>query len=169
VGGFSRFDKLKNKKMKIEIEDYKGQTIYYDDNSDKFECSIELNNNVKTSKRDSLQDLRKEIDLFIKANIEFKPFKFLMKSQYGGNSFSLYECSAIRTDGKFVISQVGSTYKSYAGKKESALFMKLDNELFERLNQIVKEIEDLRVKSNNEIKELCDKLIPLDLSMFDLK
>lgn len=39
--------------MKYEIEQYKGQTIEYDDDLDKFVCDITLEDKFKKSKRGS--------------------------------------------------------------------------------------------------------------------
>lgn len=46
--------------MKFEIEVYKGQTIEYDDEYDKFICDISTEDKYKTTKRSSLNDVRKE-------------------------------------------------------------------------------------------------------------
>lgn len=153
--------------MKIEIEDYKGQVIVYNDDSDKFECAIEMNNQVRSTKRASLKDVRKEIDQFIKANLEFKPFKFLMKSKYSGDkSFSPYFCSAIRTDGKFVVNNNTYSSNSYLSEKEMAFAMVYDAEVVEDLAKIELEFEQARIKRTAAISELYDKLVPCDLSVY---
>ena len=66
----------------IKIEDYKGFEIFYDEDSDKFITTMELNNVVKEPKRASLKALRQEINTFVKLNLEFKPFKIL-ENYYG--------------------------------------------------------------------------------------
>lgn len=70
--------------MKYEIETYKDQTIYYDEQYDYFICDISIEDGWKQTKRNKLADVRKEIDSFIKANLNFKPFKALSYSAYGG-------------------------------------------------------------------------------------
>lgn len=153
--------------MKIEIEVYKGQSIVYNDDNDKFECEIELNNQVRATKRISLKDVRKEIDQFIKVNLEFKPFKFLKKNEYSSKSFEPYVCAAIRTDGKFVVYREGNdNYKSYYGEKEMKLAMIYDTEIINELKRLDKENEDAREKYKNAVSELFDKLIPCDLSAY---
>ena len=153
--------------MKIEIEVYKGQSIVYNDDSDKFECEIELNNQVKATKRTSLKDVRKEIDQFINVNLEFKPFKFFLKSAYSSKTFETYVCSAIRTDGKFVVSRVESErYKSYYGEKEMALAMVFDDEIVKERERLDKEMEDAQLKYKNAISDLFDQLKPCDLSAY---
>ena len=54
---------------KIEIEVYKGQAIFYDEHSDKFVCDISVEDKSKSTKRQSLKDVRKEIEQFIKLNL----------------------------------------------------------------------------------------------------
>lgn len=152
--------------MKIEIEVYKGQSIVYNDDNDKFECEIELNNEVRATKRISLKDVRKEIDQFIKVNLKFKPFKFLKKSEYSGKTFGPYFCSAIRTDGKFVVNSEGSNRNSYYGEKEMKLAMVYDAEIVKELEQIESEYEAARLKNKTAIAALYDKLIPCDLSEY---
>ena len=152
--------------MKIEIQVYKGHPITYDDYDDKFECEIELNNNTKSAKRGSLKDIRKEIDQFIKANLDFKPFKFLKKSDYSNKYFEPYFCSSIRTDGKFVVNSEGNNRNSYYGEKEMKLAMVYDADIVEELALLEKEYEKARLKRNNAIAVLFDKLTPCDLSRY---
>lgn len=59
----------------IEIETYKGHTIYYKDTDDKFICEISIEDRSKKTARKSLKDVRKEIDVFIHDNMDFKPLK----------------------------------------------------------------------------------------------
>lgn len=87
--------------MKIEIEQYKGQTIEYNDETDKFVCEIDIEDGTKNSKRSSLKELRKEIDAFIKANLEFKKFKLIKQSYTYSSEFKVIIVEGIRTDGKF--------------------------------------------------------------------
>lgn len=153
--------------MKIEIEVYKGQSIVYNDDNDKFECEIELNNQVRATKRISLKDVRKEIDQFIKVNLEFKPFKFLKKSEYGYKTFQPFFCSAIRTDGKFVVNSEGNEkYKSYWGQKEMALAMVYDNEVIKELEALDKANAAAQENYKNGVAKLFEKLIPCDLSEY---
>lgn len=152
--------------MEIEIEEYKGQTIKYDDDADKFFCDITIEDKYKTSKRGSLKDLRREIDLFIKANMDFKPFKAILKSQYGGSSFEEVTVKAIRTDKKFIVS-VGSRDQQFS-KKDCEQLMKYDFDLLKE-----KEVAEAASKEADrvyyeKIKELSGKLVPIDLSKYDL-
>lgn len=85
----------------IEIEQYKGQTIEYDVENDKFVCDMTLNDRDKTTKRGALKDLRKEIDTFVKDNLGFKPFKIFRKKSYQHDTVNIIHVKGIRTDGKF--------------------------------------------------------------------
>lgn len=153
--------------MKIEIEVYKDQTIYYDDNADKFICDISIEDHSKSSKRGSLKDLRREIDVFIKDNMDFKPFKAIRKSRYGGDEFSVVNVESIRTDKKLVITSNG-IYKDHVGKKDSIQLMKYDHDIIKELEIIQADFENARQLKNEKIEALNKRLIPLDLSKYDL-
>ncbi len=152
--------------MKFEIETYKGQLIEYDDEYDKFLCDISVEDKYKSAKRISLKDMRKEIDTFIKLNVDFKPFKALFLDNYGGKSFESKNIIAIRTDGKFVIQEKGNS-KSYYDKKAMNRAMMYDAEIVKEQ----KNLSDIADKANSDyreaLKELCTKLKPVDLSKFE--
>lgn len=154
--------------MKIEIEVYKGHQISYNDDTDKFECEMEFNGNVKNSKRGSLKDLRKEIDLFIKENLEFKPFTFLEKSQYEGDTFGVKKCTAIRTDGTLVVSPINGTRNSYYGAKEMKRACIFNADLVKELADADAALEAARELHKKRIAELKAKLEPLDVSHLNL-
>ena len=154
--------------MKFQIEEYKGFEIVYNDDSDRFECSMELNDNVKNSKRGSLADMRKEIDQFIKANSEFKPFWFLLKSSYG-NGFARRYCSAVRTDGKMVSKSSETDARfSILDEKEMKLVCFYDVELIEALNRAYLDREAAQAKYRSVESDLTEKLVPLDLSKYGI-
>lgn len=152
--------------MKIEIENYKGQSISYNDVSDKFECEIELNNDVKNAKRASLNDVRKDIDLFIKKNLEFKPFKILLKNKYGRADFITQICTAIRTDGKFVVGN--GDRQSYLDRKDMKFAMYYDLEIVKEKERLDKELADANLKYKEGMAELFNKLTPCDLSQYSV-
>lgn len=151
--------------MKIFIEDYKGQVINYDDDADKFVCDISIEDRSKSSKRGSLKDIRKEIDLFIKENLDFKPFKVLVKSY---DDFSIGDVESIRTDGKLVVKNSGS-YKSYYDKKDSAKLCKYDYDLVKSMEELETLRNEFFEKFKTQKSALFKRLSPLDLSMYPLK
>ena len=153
--------------MKIEIEVYKGQTIEYDDDYDKFICDISCEDKNKTSKRNSLKDLRKEIDAYLKQNLEFKPFKALFLNEYDRKDFTEEFVSAIRTDGKFVVGKADDSYKSYVGKNKMSRAMIYDAEIVKEKKRLKEEKEAAITKYNKAVAELCKKLVPVDLSKYD--
>lgn len=153
--------------MKIEIQVYKGQTIHYDEDYDKFECEISVEDKFKTTKRQSLSDVRKEIDTFIKLNVDFKPFKALLLD-YNLSYFKEIYVSAIRTDGKFIVSDsVDSSYKSHYGKKEMAKVMVYDYDAIKTKQKLKKELDELKVKYDTLMKEVLSTLTPIDLSKYE--
>lgn len=154
--------------MKLEIEVYKGQQIYYNDDSDKFECDIDINGNVKSPKRGSLKDLRNEIDQFVKLNLEFKPFFFIEKSSWG-ESFYIKKCCAIRKDGTLVTHPVDQeNNKSYSDKKDQIYFCVYDENIVNEYSENEKEYELAVEKVNAKRKELSEKLVRMDLSQYQI-
>jgi len=150
--------------MKYEIEVYKNHQIFYNDDSDKFECTIDINDNIKSSKRASLNDMRKSIDQFIKANLEFNPFNFI-KNEH--NDLSYYTCHGIRTDGTFIISsQSRTTSKSYYEKKYFYDAMIFDEDIVSEKAKIDRIFETAKKEHNEKIAELIKKLIPIDISKY---
>lgn len=154
--------------MKVEIEDYRGQSIWYDDDYDKFVCEITIEDRSKSAKRGSLKDLRKEIDQFIKLNLDFKPFKAIAKSSWGGDEFKVVEVTAIRTDNLLVVK--GNGYgTSHYGKKESEALMKYDYDIVKEQSEIEAEYDKAFELKKSKLKELSSRLVKLDLSKYDLK
>lgn len=155
--------------MKLEIEVYKGQQIYYNDDSDKFECDIDINGNVKSPKRGSLKDLRNEIDQFIKFNLEFKPFLFIEKSSWGGESFYIKKCCAIRKDGTFVTHPIDQeNNKSYSDKKDQLRFYIYDENIVNDYAECEKEFDIAKKKVDARRKEISERLVKMDLSQYQI-
>ena len=156
--------------MKFPIEEYKGFEIVYNDDSDKFECSMELNDSVKNAKRGSLADMRKEIDQFIKANSEFRPFWFLGKSRYSSELFEKLYCAAIRTDGKLVVkykeSDTGYQLWDKSDMVKRACILDLGAVDAHKLAKLQK--DEANKKYTETISELNNRLVSLDLSKYGL-
>ena len=146
---------------KIKIEDYKGQTIYYNDDTDKFECDIELNDKLKSTKRQSLNDVRNEIKTFIKLNENFRPFK-VISSGYG-SVLSVVNVESKRYDGKFVIS-FNDYSKRYKKESEMAKYFEYDYEIEKEYKKIEEEFKEYRNNYKRTITELLSKLKPLDIT-----
>src|SRR5436190_9489324 len=154
--------------MKYEIENYKGQLIEYDEDHDKFVCDISIEDKFKTTKRLSLKDVKKEIDTFIKLNIDFKPFKCLAIYKYDKDDFTDLNVSAIRTDGKFITFKEGQeNYKSHSDKKDALYWRVYDADIIKEKEELEKEKEAVILKYRNAMKELCTKLTPIDLSKYE--
>lgn len=152
---------------KIFIEEYKGQTINYEDNTDKFTCDISIEDNFATKNRMSLNDVRKEVDLFIKANLNFKPFKAIAVSGYNDGDFDVVEVNAIRTDGKLIVTE--GNYKSHYGKEQAENLRKFDFDILKEKEIIEKEFQEAGKKIEMQRKALKDRLEKLDLSNYELK
>lgn len=148
---------------KIFIEDYKGHSIYYNEDNDKFHCDIELNGNVKSSKRGSLKDLRKEIDLFIKENLNFKPFDFILV-EFG--SFKKVTCESIRIDVKFIIKSQHRT--EYYNQNDLKNALEYDSFIESNLKSLDDEFELQRKEYQRKKNELISQLKPLDISKYDI-
>ena len=144
-----------------EITTYKGQTIIYDEVNDKFKCDIEFNGDVRSKKRSSLAQIKKEIDLFEKKNIAFKPFKLIIKNY---SEISEINVEAIRTDGKYIISSGDSKYKGYVSLDGADRYGKdyfvFDQHIISEYENLNKELEDFRRQIQNQQKELFKNLVP---------
>lgn len=151
---------------KHEIEEYKGQTIYYEEDDDKFICDISIEDNFKITKRKSLKDVRKEIDAFIKENLNFKPFKAIECDKYGSKSFSVKDIIAIRTDKKLVVK--GNHSDSFYGKKDVENFRVYDEDLVQEQKAIEAEFDAAYKRKEEKLKSLNLKLKKLDLSHYNL-
>jgi hypothetical protein len=115
-----------------------------------------------------LKDTRKEIDAFIKLNVEFKPFRALEISQYGGSDIYEKFVSAIRTDGKLIVEGSPKDYRSsFYGKKDIARLKLYDIDIIAEKNRIEKEKEDANIGWKNKMTDLCGKLRDIDLSKYD--
>jgi len=156
--------------MKIEIEQYKGQTIEYDDEHDKFVCDMTIEDNFKTTKRLSLKDVRKEIDNFVKTNLNFKSFKVLQVSGYGFD-INVLSVEGIRNDNSFTCKnereiERGKGYTIINFDKENRRDY---NKYYEYDADVIKErkaIQDEEKKYQKIIsekeKKLLSKLKPFD-------
>lgn len=151
--------------MKYEIETYKDQTIYYDEQYDYFICDISIEDGWKQTKRNKLADVRKEIDSFIKANLNFKPFKALSYSAYGG--VKEWEISSIRTDGKFV-SGGKSNYNRHLDYKEVSEMKKFDQDIVDLDKEYSDRIDQLKKEKAAAIAEAYNKLPDLEVSKYKL-
>lgn len=149
-----------------EIEEYKGQTIYYDEDDDKFVCDITIEDNFKSTKRKSLKDVRKEIDAFIKVNLNFKPFKAIECDKYGRGEFTVKEVIAIRTDKKIVVK--GGYSDSFYGKKDAENLRVYDADLVAEQKEIEEAYKAAGKIREEKLKKLNAKLLKLDLSNYDL-
>lgn len=154
--------------MKFEIQEYKGQTIEYDDDDDKFLCDISIEDKNKTVKRASLSYIRKEIDQFIKLNAEFKAFECLVLDKYDSKDFEIINVLAIRTDGKFITHKRGNeSYKSHSGKKDTKYWMVYDADIVQQREKLRKDKDEYLSSYHKSVKKLCDKLTPIDLSQYE--
>lgn len=147
--------------MKHEIEIYKGQTIFYDEDKDKFVCDVTVEEQYGTKTRKSLKDIRREIDLFIKANLEFKPFKCLYKDY---RDFMERECIALRTDGKIVFK--GSYSNDHIEQDKWDGIYQFSPSYIELRKERETELENVRTKYDTLIKEAESKLVPMNLDKY---
>lgn len=151
--------------MKIEIEEYKGQTIFYEDDYDKFICDITIEDRFSSKKRQSLKDIRKEIDVFIKQNSEFKPFYFL-EDTWG--DINVKYVSGIRTDGKLIVSDgKDSKHQSHYDKRDFEKMMVFDSDIVAEMKEARRKFDEAGEIYEAKKKVLKTKLIKLDLSKYE--
>ena len=152
----------------MKIEDYKGFQISYNEISDKFYADIELGDNVKNAKRQSLVELRKDIDKFIRDNAEFKPMRVLYRGWSDLSDLSEYTIESLRSDGKFVVSKGSRSREYITPTKMIGKVFKFDSDYVELVERQRQEIDELRKRHKIEIIAAESKLVPLDLSMYDI-
>ena len=145
--------------MRYPIKEHKGQQIYYDDYNDKFVCDIELNDNLRNAKRNSISDIEKDIDSFIKANYKFVPFTAFY-TRYGIN---LVRIVSIRTDG-ILVSDDRTQYKPSDFDK----FYIADEETIKELNINDDTLDQARKKHKERKEELLSNLKPKDMTSYTL-
>ena len=152
--------------MKYEIQQYKGQAIFYDEFDDKFKCDVSIGDFAKPVKRASLEDVRKQIDQFVRDNLNFVPFKGIAKQR--GDRLEVIEFSALRTDGKLIgISASGS--KSFYGLAEIAKIYAYEPSIMAEKKEADIQF-DSALKVRDEIyKELTTRLTVIDVAKYDLK
>jgi len=157
--------------MKIEIEEYKGQTIRYDDEADKFICDITIEDNFGKKKRTSLKDLRREIDLFIKENLNFKPFKVLVVDNYSEEKISEGLVKALRVDGTLVVSvkNYNSWYVSRFNAEDCKRLRKFDPDILLEAKQEEASYDLLTKEHEERKKKIAEKLTKIDLTKYNLK
>lgn len=152
-----------NINMKFEIQTYKDQTIYYDEFEDRFVCDISIEDNSKSTKRNKLEDVRKEIDKFIKANLDFKPFKVIEIS----GRVSIYTIESIRSDGTFVV--IGEYHKSYKTAKEvEDRFLVYDADVISKDREYEDRIESVKKDRTAFLKSVQGTLQRPNLSKYKI-
>lgn len=154
---------------KIHIEEYKGQTIEYDIDYDKFVCDISIEDKFKKAKRGSLVDMRKEIDTFIKLNLEFKPFKVL---SYDWGSFGVKVVESVRTDGSFVLRKPEGGSADHVPPSKMDKYSVYDHDLWLAYSESQSKMDEIckaeRSRHDKVFRDIKEKLVPVDVSKYAL-
>ena len=133
----------------IHIQKYRNQEIYFNPKIDKFICTIYPQGIDK--KGSSLLTLKKNIDVYIKDNVEFENFKILNVGKHSGD-YSISDVVGIRKDGRLLV-------KSDKGTKQLRSYYEDDyviynSELDDTITKILK-IE----KEQSEYNNRCNLVI----------
>jgi len=149
--------------MRIQIETYRGQSIEYDDDRDRFICEMVIENDWKTKTSLKLSEVRKAIDQFIKLNADFKPFIFLDRD------FRPVKIVAVRTDGKFVDSEknmwsMAAINSGYRYGRSGSFSYVPDPEIMDEANALEEEFEALRLQYVDRKKAIQAKYEKFDTS-----
>ena len=146
--------------MKHEIEEYKGQTIYYDEHEDKFVCDIEFDGNVKSPKRGSLKDLKAAIDQFQKDNMNFKPFKAIHN---GWGEMKVVEVVGIRTGDVMVIAKEHTKHKDHVRLDQfNKDYFRYDAGIIKELGEVKAEYDTACKLYNQKVDALEKRLKPIN-------
>jgi hypothetical protein len=133
--------------MKVEIENYRGWDISFDTDKETF-YAVSSEFDTDRSKQ-SYASIKKSIDDYIKANVEFKPFKVLL-SRYGTRA--IYNVVGIRKDKQFIIKK-GEKTEQLSKHDEEFLHVCTDAD-----ENKLKEIEILREEQSNYVSEIAKKI-----------
>jgi hypothetical protein len=145
--------------MKIEIEEYRGWTIYFDTDKDEFYCHSDQWDREDTKR--TFTACKKYIDEFIKTNSEFKPFLVESKPDIYRFTRTKLKVVGIRKDGRFV--HEGKDGKpeqiSEYNNKDYILVESCNDPLWAEIEGISNEIESLNIQrrgivANFKIKTL---------------
>jgi len=90
---------------KIEIEDYRGWTIYFDKEEDRFYSVAQAYDVSKTNK--TFTAAKKAIDDYLKDNQNFKVFDVVSWNHYGTAELIPARIVGIRKDGRYLIKKSG--------------------------------------------------------------
>lgn len=150
--------------MKHEIEVFKGQTIFYDEDKDKFVCDISVEDNSKSTARKSLKDVRSEINAFIKLNVDFKPMRILFESWGRITPTTIW---AVRTGGDFVVGKTEDGSKSFVSLREiNEKGKQFNPDFVEMIARQDKEQSEMSLRHTSERIDAIAKLVPIDLSNY---
>jgi hypothetical protein len=86
--------------MKVEIEDYRDWTIYFDTIEERFYSVSQRDDTSKENR--SYSAAKKAIDDYLRDNQEFKPFKAMHKSH-----LEIIDIVGIRKDGRYITERNG--------------------------------------------------------------
>jgi hypothetical protein len=129
--------------MKIEIEDYRNWTIYFDTGVENFYCHSNQYDYQQT--KQSFSACKKYIDDFLKDNTEFKPF--WVESIPGGIGERL-KIIGIRKDGRFMSEKPDGTKGQVSdfNLKRYMLLVDENKQYWDELQKKRQEIEELRLE-----------------------
>lgn len=133
--------------MRIEIEDYRGWTIYFDTGRDKFYSLSQRDDTDKENK--SFTAAKKAIDDYIKENTVFKPFKIQHGTGYSTSDYRIAEVIGIRKDGRFMIQVQGSPEPEQLSNYDEGSWF-----VYETVNDSV--IQEI-IKQNNLMEDFQKK------------
>jgi hypothetical protein len=140
--------------MSIAIKTYRGFDILYNEETDKFECS--LTSDGGTAAKMNLSGLQKYIDEHIKENQVFESFKAFRLNGYSDLPDAFIEVTGIRKDRKFV--GLDSNGKAIAvGVYDEKCYYRYDkrNEVvFAKIASIMADIDNLRTQVKEAKKDL---------------
>ncbi len=152
------------KNRRIQIEEYRGFEVWYNEEDDKFGCEIadtSYDSGFKEMKRVSLTAIKQYIDEHIKLNEKFEPF--IVLNVGGGGVPSKKKVLSKRKDNKFVYldgdrSRFIDPDNNWEGK-DYLVFNEEDQELIDKITKIHKQIEELNKEERALRKTFKSKTI----------
>lgn len=144
--------------MMHEILQYRGITLFYDDERDSF-----VYDKDDTNVRQTILDVKKSIDNYITINSKFLPFKAFKKYYVDGDSFIEINVISILPNGSLVFTDESDYTKTLDISKRNLLF-NADAEVTNTLIVAKNTFESAKTAYYATIINVTDNLVQMDLS-----
>lgn len=142
--------------MKVTIETYRGFEIYFDTNTEKFQCEV---GDEKSKESASYPAVKKYIDDYLKDNSNFKPFWIVGNPTSYRNKEHL-KVIGVRKDGRYIAEGELGIKRQISDFSLSDYILKYpeNDNAFKQLEELLKEEERLRGEIMQRRKDIISSM-----------